>query len=149
MNTLEIQIRGKKMKNLIFFFFFAVHDHIYNIKKTLNRKTKHEIPSAPLTYEALRSHQLQSYFICQDGGVSVCDVGERTGVNEHRSSLWTHRVQRSERWAAREIISDTKLEFWVWDSEKPEGKREDLHSPPESASGLALWRPSSAQLKPH
>lgn len=44
--------------------------------------------SAPLTYKALRSNQLQSYFISQDGGVAVGDVGKRAGMDKHRGSLW-------------------------------------------------------------
>lgn len=42
---------------------------------------------APLTYKALRSHQLQSYFISQDGGVAMGDVGKWASVDKHRSSL--------------------------------------------------------------
>lgn len=47
---------------------------------------------APLTYKALGSNQLQSYFISQDGGVAVGDVGKRAGMDKHGGSL---RIQTS------------------------------------------------------
>lgn len=43
--------------------------------------------SALLTNKALGSHQLQSDFVGQDGGVAVGDVGEGAGVDKHGVSL--------------------------------------------------------------
>lgn len=43
--------------------------------------------SAPLTYKAVRSNQLQSYFISQDGGVAMGDVGKRASMHKHRVPL--------------------------------------------------------------
>lgn len=40
-----------------------------------------------LTHEALGPDQLQSYFISQDGGVAMGDVGEGARMDKHRGSL--------------------------------------------------------------
>lgn len=54
------------------------------------RKTCHQhLFSAPLTYKALRSNQLQGYFISQDGGVAMGNVGKWASMDKHRVSLWS------------------------------------------------------------
>lgn len=49
--------------------------------------------SALLTYKALGSNQFQGYFISQDGGVAMGDVGKRARVDKHRGSLWKYVIQ--------------------------------------------------------
>lgn len=81
-----------------------------------------------LTYEALRANELERNPVRDDGGVPMCNVGKRPGMDKHWCALWKpgHREQMPTRLHSSQRARNWKgLEF-----EKKTSRKKNTRPPP-------------------